>query len=443
LLEEATSFGVAVVRNATESGLGLDFDIVHALDRLALPAARVLAGRAPACALVASLNVAEAESIGDDEFGSHPKVDAWLCDHPWAAELLRSPESGPARVAVVLSPETLSSLQIFDQPSHQETLDTQKYLFLQVNRRSRFSQGVLIEAVKLVREAIEGLKVAAFGVGPRVERLRGRLDRQELFAELADGSAVPGVGRWNQALSHAALVAVASRSIASDPTANLAWVSGRPVVSIATRDAEALGRAIREAIQRPAHRDHDVEVGRAISLRGLGPRSRAAAWMRVYLDASATRLYKPVLIDRDAQTAQSGAPLAFPELRSRLTLTALSAREVLASWSLRSDDRLAAMEWLGPEAVRAALTIRLFDVTDLMFDGKNAHSTWDVDVGAGETHRTIGLQFDRRSLAACLGLRTRWGYFHPIAHARICHLPREGLAPHLPTRQLRVMPRRG
>ncbi len=133
-------------------------------------------------------------------------------------------------------------------------------------------------------------------------------------------------------------------------------------------------------------------------------------------------------------------PLPFPELRSRLTLTPLSTREVLASWTLRPDDRNAALEWVGPDAVHAVLTIRLFDVTDLTFNGANAHKVWDVDLDHGERYSTIGLPFDGRSLAGYLGLRTPSGYFHPIVHSRLCHLPREGLAPRLPTRRLRVMP---
>ena len=145
---------------------------------------------------------------------------------------------------------------------------------------------------------------------------------------------------------------------------------------------------------------------------------------------------------KDVPGAECSRPLAFPELRSRLTLTPLSAREALASWSLRSDDWNAALEWLGPDAVRAVLTIRIFDVTDLTFDGMNAHGVWDVDLRHGERHRTISVGFDGRTLAGCLGLRTQRGYFHPIAHGRLCHLPREGLAPVLPPRWLRVVPRR-
>jgi hypothetical protein len=163
----------------------------------------------------------------------------------------------------------------------------------------------------------------------------------------------------------------------------------------------------------------------------------AAAWLRAY-----RRLRER---PRPAGSPRpSPSPTPFPELRSRLTLTPLSPREALASWSVRPDDWRVALDWLGPEAVRAVLAIRLFDVTDAAFDGLNAHSTSDVDVGLGETSRTISLPFDGRSLAACLGVRSRWGYFHPLTHCRICHLPREGLAPAPapPVRRLTATPRR-
>jgi hypothetical protein len=133
-------------------------------------------------------------------------------------------------------------------------------------------------------------------------------------------------------------------------------------------------------------------------------------------------------------------PLCFPELRSRLTFTSLSTREMLVSWALRPDDWSIALEWVGPDAIHAVLTLRLFDVTDLAFNGTNAHKVWDVDLDSGEHHRTISLPSSGRSLAGCLGVRMPSGYFHPIVHSRLCHLPREGLAPSLPTRRLRVLP---
>jgi hypothetical protein len=240
---------------------------------------------------------------------------------------------------------------------------------------------------------------------------------------------------------------VAARDLVDDPTAHAAWLAGVPVVGLHTNDAEALGLALADAVFCPERRDHDVRARAALADRRLGPGPAAAGWLRAYL----------LLLDRrrggttpgpDARRVgaevEADAPrtLAFPDLRSRLTLTPVSSREALASWSLRPDDWRSALEWMGPEAVRAVLTIRLFDVTDVAYDGLNAHGVSDVDLSLSETHRVITAPYEGRSLAACLGARTQWGYFHPLAHARICHLPREGLAPAYDGRRLRIIPRR-
>ena len=54
-LDEARAFGVAVIRDASTLGIGFEFDIVHAVDRLAWDAAGELAARAPGSVLLASL----------------------------------------------------------------------------------------------------------------------------------------------------------------------------------------------------------------------------------------------------------------------------------------------------------------------------------------------------------------------------------------------------
>ena len=101
-------------------------------------------------------------------------------------------------------------------------------------------------------------------------------------------------------------------------------------------------------------------------------------------------------------------PLPFPELRSRLTLTPLSAREVLASWTLRPDDWNVALEWVGPDAVHAVLAVRLFDITDLIFNGSNAHSIWDVELGLRRA-----ASHDRSSVRRPLAGRLTWGCVRP------------------------------
>jgi hypothetical protein len=233
------------------------------------------------------------------------------------------------------------------------------------------------------------------------------------------------------------MLATPAESLVDDPFARAAWLLGTPAVSVAGRDPAAIAGAVLAGLFDRERREDDVRLGAALESRRIDPDGVAAAWLRSYRRLHARAA--PVASPRSAP-----APVPFPELRSRLSLTPLSPREAMATWSVRPDDWRVALEWLGPEAVRAVLTIRLFDVTDVAFNGLNSHGASDVDVGPGEDSRTIALPFDGRSLAACLGVRSRWGYFHPLTHCRICHLPREGLAPAPtpPARRLRVAPRR-
>jgi hypothetical protein len=436
--DEAAAFGVAVVRDASTSGVGFNFDIVHALDRYSRTAAAELAGRAHACAMVASLGAAEEGIETEFSFGRQPGADAWICDHPWTAELVRTRLPADALVSVVLAPSALSGLA--EDSTGRAEAGVGLNLVVSLPGRSRLSSRVLVEAVKRARETLHGLSVTVFGVGPHAEILRRRLEKNNLIATGTTGSAVPLPSDWNHCVARADLLGVAHRELAGDPVAHLAWLAGCPVVRILSDDPAALAVALRDAVVGP-HRDRDAVAGRALARRQLEPSSMASSYLRLYLETLSRKFGPPAPRRKRMGGQHSAATVAFPELRSRLSLTPVSTREVLASWSLRSDDWAAALEWLGPDAIRAVLTVRLFDVTDLTFNGMNAHRFWDVDLGFGETFRLIGLEFEGRSLAACLGLRTQWGYFHPIVHARLCHLPRERFAPANPPRRLRVLPR--
>ncbi len=435
--DEAGAFGVAVIRDASTLGIDFEFDVIHAVDRLARAAAGELAARAPGSVLLASLRAVEEGSESGDGFGRQGGAHGWICDHPWVAECLRARLRDQVPVRVVPTPAALGMILAREQDAERAPTEPFTSLVVTLSHAARVSPGVLIAAVKRARETIEGLNVSVFGTGPRAEILRRRVQRRGFLAERWAASTVPSLAGWNTAIAQATVIGVDVRALSEDPVAQLAWLAGRPVVRLAAADPESLARALCDAIHDPTRRDRDVASAAALGRRNLEPPAIAAAWLRVYLDALASPRQP-----EGRMRGRSSRPLAFPELRSRLTLTPLSAHEVLASWSLRPDDWNAALEWLGPDAVRAVLTVRIFDVTDLIFNGMNAHSVWDVDLRYGELHRKIDVRFDGRSLAGCLGLRTQWGYFHPIAHGRLCHLPREGLAPVLPPRWLRVMPRR-
>ena len=437
--DEARAFGVAVIREASTQGIGLEFDIIHAVDRQAWAAAGELAVRAPSSVLQASLTAAQEGGKIGDGFGRQGGPHGWICDHPWVAQRLRAQLRDDVCVRVVPTAAALALILARKQEQAEERPLTEPLasLVVSLSQATRVSPRVLISAMKCVRDTIGGLRVSVFGTGPRAEIIRRRVQEQRLLSAQWAASTVPSLAGWNSAIAQASVVGLDVQTLSEDPVAKLAWLAGRPVVRLASTDSESLAQALCDAIHDSARRDRDLASAAALGRQSLEPSAIAAAWLGVYLDALAS--------PRQPQGRKRGRcskPLAFPELRSHLALTPFSAHEAMASWSLRSDDWNAALEWLGPDAVRAVLTLRIFDVTDLVFNGLNAHSEWDVDLRFGEKHRTIEVAFDGRSLAACLGLRTQWGYFHPIVHGRLCHLPRAGLAPALAPRWLRVIPRR-
>ena len=403
----------------------------------------------------------------DAPFGPRQTPDAWLCNHPWSAERLHSKVGGKPPVftvptAYALALQKTPAARAEDEAEDEadgdgdeeaapngdlEPIAKGPRLVLSLGAGARVSPRVLIQALRIAREMVPGLAVVLFDARGRYERFRRWLNRSGLASSRWASTPAPSPEAWNAAVAQAAVVGVATRDLVDDPAAQAAWLAGVPVVGVHADDPEALGQALIDAVFCPERRDHEVRARAALASLRLNPEATAAGWLRMYLllvdrNRSKTPRSKPNDRPDRAEASESPRTIAFPDLRSRLTLTPVSSREVLASWSLRPDDWRSALEWMGPEAARAALTIRLFDVTDVDYDGLNAHSAFDVDLSLGDTYKVIEAPYEGRSLAACLGARTKWGYFHPLAHARICHLPREGLAPAAVGRRLRVIPRR-
>ena len=438
--DETAAFAVAVVRTASSTGLGFDFDVVHALDRR---------GRSAACELVAHGGggaVVVASHRGEDEaadFAGHAPSppDAWFCDHPWGAERLRVRlGSAAAPIASIATQAGLAFWTDREGPRLAPVEGPNLVVTLPEGVPAR--PRAIAEGLKRARAQAQGLVAAVYGTEPAAARLQRLLKADGLLSRRWGTAREPGVGRWNGAVSQAAALATPAPLLVDDPFARASWLLGTPAISLAESDPDALAVEILAGLFDRERRETDVRIGAALEGPRIQPDAVAASWLRAYRRIRPPRP-RPRR-DEPAAARPAPSPSPFPELRSRLALTPTSPREVVASWSIRPDDWRTALQWLGPEAVRAALAIRLFDVTDVAFNGLNAHGSSDVDVGLDENSRTIALPFDGRSLAACLGVRSRWGYFHPLTHCRVCHLPREGLAPSPtpPPRRLRAAPPR-
>jgi hypothetical protein len=273
------------------------------------------------------------------------------------------------------------------------------------------------------------------GSGLVAEALRRSLAERALLEPGAEslGDPSPRDG-WAACLGASAVVAIASDKLAQSPTAWAAWSLGVPVVRLVAADSPALAQALRGALHDRRRFEREVRAGAALAGRQLAPAGVALGWLRSYLEA---QIQPPQAVNAGPE----GTPLPLAS-RTRLALVAIEPRSLYASWTVRSEDRATALDWLGPDAVHATLTLRLQDITGIAFNGANAHSSRNIDLGFAERFRTIHFDQPGRSFVGSLGLLSARGHFHPLTHSGPVHLPREEPATHPPTRWLRSLPRR-
>lgn len=84
---------------------------------------------------------------------------------------------------------------------------------------------------------------------------------------------------------------------------------------------------------------------------------------------------------------------------------------------------------LGPDTFNASRwVLRVYDVTDINFDGANAHHFFDISVDGAETWY-VNAPATNRSWCVDLGLVTADGRFIGIARSNVVRMPRQGVSP--------------
>lgn len=109
----------------------------------------------------------------------------------------------------------------------------------------------------------------------------------------------------------------------------------------------------------------------------------------------------------------------FPVVPSghRLIFTAAQPRLGYLHWCLDPARLEGLRERLGLHAEGARLVVRVYDVTDIIFDGFNAHRTTDVDITGSSGRHYLRIEEPDRNLLAEVGLLLRSGAFHPLARS--------------------------
>lgn len=94
-------------------------------------------------------------------------------------------------------------------------------------------------------------------------------------------------------------------------------------------------------------------------------------------------------------------------------------------WHVREDTAAAARTEWGNAAGGARPVVRVHDVTDIIFDGRNAHGSFDLEVNSLQGNYYLRHQRLGRSLLAEIGLRSPAGAFRPLARSAAVRFDRD------------------
>ncbi|MCR4401254.1 MAG: DUF4912 domain-containing protein [Firmicutes bacterium] len=112
---------------------------------------------------------------------------------------------------------------------------------------------------------------------------------------------------------------------------------------------------------------------------------------------------------------------------TRLVLMVRDPFWLHAYWEIAHDVSETVTAALGPDGwLVARKTLRVHDVTDVEFDGTNAHRTFDIDVSCGANNWYINVDRPNRSYCAELGLIGPGGRFVLLSRSNVVRTPRAG-----------------
>jgi len=109
---------------------------------------------------------------------------------------------------------------------------------------------------------------------------------------------------------------------------------------------------------------------------------------------------------------------------TRVVLLPVDPYLVHVYWDVASGELEGAKKPLGEDYRRAQATLRFYDITYIMFDGTNAHSSFDVDIELQARNWYVHLWSPEKSYCVDLGFRTEDGRFVSIARSNIVETPR-------------------
>ena len=107
-----------------------------------------------------------------------------------------------------------------------------------------------------------------------------------------------------------------------------------------------------------------------------------------------------------------------PHQGNRVVLTSIRPHQGYIHWNLEQAAVSELQAKVGHAFDGACLVVRIYDVTDVLFDGLNAHGFFDVDVDGLSGTRYMHMDQSERNFVAEIGFRLTDGAFHALARSQ-------------------------
>jgi len=127
---------------------------------------------------------------------------------------------------------------------------------------------------------------------------------------------------------------------------------------------------------------------------------------------------------RDVKNFTKPNQVPQPE-ESRIVLMDIDPHRLHAYWEITQRDKKRVLKQLDASFKPPRQIIRVYDVTHINFDGKNAHSYFDIKTNRNRGNWYIDLWSSHKSLCAEIGMKSSLGDFYPISRSNFIDTPRD------------------
>jgi len=176
-----------------------------------------------------------------------------------------------------------------------------------------------------------------------------------------------------------------------------------------------------------------LALAKSYGIKGLNRMTKPQLIVAIQTHQKKFRIAKPVLKRPPAGRAGTIPPTAgrpkqnYDDLpwsygETELVLMPVDPFQIYAYWDFSPED------WNAVRARRQPVVLRVYDVTMIRFNGKNAHSYFDLPVALEAQNWYVNLWSAEKSLCAELGWVLPDGSFQPVVRSNVIQTPRAGVS---------------